>query len=184
MRGAVLPGASIGDFWNPYAEPNLMFQNDGHGHFTNLSPLSGAFTTQVEISRGLAFGDIDRDGDIDLVVGNIWGTPRVFRNDAPTPGTHWLSVRAMIGNRDAIGARVTVIAPGVKFVGLVLPAYSYLSSSDFRAHFGLGKIEEIEEIELMWPDGERERFKVPSIDRELSVRQGEGESLRNLPISK
>ena len=87
----------------------------------------------------------------------------------------------MTGNRGAIGARVTVMAPEVEFVGLVLPAYSCLGSSDFKAHFGLGQIEE---IELMWPDGERERFKAPGIDEEPTVRQEEGESLRNLPISK
>ena len=108
----------------------------------------------------------------------------MFRNDTPSPSSHWLSVRAKAGRRDAIGARVTILGPGVRSVGLVLPAYSYLSSSDIKAHFGLGKIDEIEEIELLWPDGELERFKVPGIDQELTLRQGEGEYIRNLPKSK
>ncbi len=177
MRGAVQPGANIGRFWNPYAEPNLLFENDGNGQFSNVGDQGGNFTSQVEVSRGLAFGDIDRDGDLDFVVGNIWGTPRVFRNDAPSPGTHWLSIRAMTGKRDAIGARVTVVTAKTKFIGLVLPAYSYLSSSDFKAHFGLGELESVEAIEVVWPDGTHERFDVPGIDRVLTVRQGEGESL-------
>ncbi|MDE0298102.1 MAG: CRTAC1 family protein [Candidatus Poribacteria bacterium] len=177
MRGPVLPGVNLGTFWKPYAEPNLLFENDGRGQFSGVGARGGNFTSQVEISRGLAFGDIDRDGDLDFVVGNIWGTPRVFRNDAPALGTHWLSVRAMTGKRDAIGARVTVVADGVKFVGLVLPAYSYLSSSEFKAHFGLGEIEEVEAVEVLWPDGDKERFRVSGIDRVITLRQGEGESL-------
>ena len=177
MRGPVLPGANIGNFWNSYAEPNLLFENNGHGQFSDVGVRGGNFTSQVEISRGLAFGDIDHDGDLDFVVGNIWGAPRVFRNDAPAPGTHWLSVRAMTGNRDAIGAQVTVVTAKTKFVGLVLPAYSYLSSSDCKAHFGLGEIEKIEAIEVVWPNGDQEQFRVPGVDRVVTVRQGEGESL-------
>ena len=177
MRGPVLPGANLGNFWNPYAEPNLLFENNGQGQFSDVGARGGKFTSQIEISRGLAFGDIDRDGDLDFVVGNIWGAPRVFRNDAPAPGTHWLSVRAMTGNRDAIGALVTVVAANMKFVRLALPAYSYLSSSDCKAHFGLGDIERIEAIEVVWPDGNKERFSVPGVDRVITVLQGEGETI-------
>ena len=176
-RGPVLSGATVGTFWNPYAEPNLLFQNDGRGRFSDVSSLAGAFTAQVEVSRGLAFGDIDRDGDIDLVVANLSGKLRVFRNDAPAPGTHWLLVRAVTGNRDAIGAYVTVVSAGPKLVRLALPGYSYQSSNHPRAHFGLGQIDQIEAIEVTWPDGERERFEAPGVNRELTVRQGDGEAL-------
>ncbi|MCZ6678919.1 MAG: ASPIC/UnbV domain-containing protein, partial [Candidatus Poribacteria bacterium] len=160
-----------------YAEPNLLFQNDGHRRFTDVSPLGGAFTARVEMSRGLAFGDIDNDGDIDLVVGNLSESPRVFRNDAPPPGTHWLLVRAVVGNRDAIGAEVTVVAGEKRIVRLVLPGYSYVCSNDPRVHFGLGNIEVIDAIEVTWPDGPRERFKAPGVDRELTVQKGTGEAL-------
>ena len=175
-RGSKFPGAKVGEFWNLYAEPNLLFQNDGGGNFTHISSLAGAFANQVEVSRGLAFGDADLDGDIDLVVGNLNGM-RVFRNDAPPPSNHWLRVRAMDGNRDAIGAEVTVATAEAEFVRLVLPGYSYLGSSQLRAHFGLGATEIVESIEIVWPDGSRERFKPLGVDRELTLRKGSGDAL-------
>ena len=175
-RGSKFPGANVGEFWSLYAEPNLLFQNDGSGVFTHISSLAGVFANQVEVSRGLAFGDTDFDGDIDLVVGNLNGM-RVFRNDAPPPGNHWLRVRAMDGNRDAIGAEVTVATAEAEFVRLILPGYSYLSSSQLRVHFGLGATEIIESIEVKWQDGTRERFKAPGVDQELTLRKGSGDAL-------
>ena len=141
-----------------------------------MSPLAGAFADQVEVSRGLTFGDADLDGDIDLVIGNLNGM-RVFRNDAPAPGNRWLRVRAIDGNRDAIGAEVMVVTAEANYVRLILPGYSYLSSSELRAHFGLGATELIESIEVKWQDGNRERFTVPGVDRELTVRKGSGDAL-------
>ena len=175
-RGSRLPGANVGEFWSLYAEPNLLFQNDGSGNFTNISSIAGAFADQVEVSRGLAFGDADLDGDIDLVVGNLGGM-RVFRNDAPPPGNHWLRVRAIDGNRDAIGAEVKVMTAETTYVRLILPGYSYLSSSELHAHFGLGTLEAVKSIEVKWQDGSRGRFKEPGVDRELTVRKGSGDAL-------
>ena len=175
-RESKFPGANVGEFWNLYAEPNLLFQNDGSGNFTDMSPLAGAFADQVEVSRGLTFGDADLDGDIDLVIGNLNGM-RVFRNDAPAPGNRWLRVRAIDGNRDAIGAEVTVVTAEANYVRLILPGYSYLSSSELRAHFGLGATKVVKSIEVKWQDGSRERFKEPGVDRELTVRKGSGDAL-------
>ncbi len=175
-RGSKFPGANLGEFWSLYAEPNLLFQNDGSGRFFDIGSLAGAFAAQVEVGRGLAFGDVDRDGDTDLVVGNLGGM-RVFRNDAPPPGNHWLHVRAMDGNRDAIGAEVTVVTPEAEHVRLILPGYSYLSSSQLPAHFGLGTNEAIESIEVKWQNGNRERFSAPGVDRVLTVRKGSGDAL-------
>ena len=176
-RGATLVGAEgVGAFWSRYAERNLLFENEGEGRFRDVSGRGGGFTGRVEVSRGLAFGDIDRDGDLDLAVGNLNGV-RVFRNDAPPPENHWLRVRPMTRNRDAIGAVVTVVTGDRRLVRLAHPGGSYLSSSDPGAHFGLGTVERISGIEVAWPDGSRERFDAPGVDREVVVRQGEGEAL-------
>ena len=120
-RGPVLEGANTGEFWDFYAEPNLLFQNSRTGFvggnsdsrqriaFTDVSSRAPDFTERIEVSRGMAFGDIDRDGDIDMVVSGLDNRLRFFRNDAPPPQHHyWLSVQAITHGRDALGARVTL----------------------------------------------------------------------------
>lgn len=172
-RRPPLPGARKG-FWADYAERNQLFENDGAGIFTLVDEKAGPFASEVEVSRGLAFGDIDSDGDIDMALSNIDNSVRVYRNVAPAETSHWLLVRALTRGRDALGAQIQLRAGGREFRRLVLAGYSYCSSSDPRAHFGLGAISSIDEIAVLWPDGEVESFPAPSIDREITLRQGEG----------
>jgi len=173
-RGPPLPGASLGPFWNEYAEPNLLFENDGTGRFRNVSDRAGRFTSRVELTRGLAFGDLDDDGDLDLALANGNDTLRIYHNNAPAEGAHWLRVRALTGPRDAIAATVRLVTGERSFLGLVLPGASYISSSDPRVHFGLGSIQRIDSIEVRWPDGSRESFAGSEVDRQVVLRQGTG----------
>ena len=176
-RNDVLPGASLSEFWNLYAEPNFLYENDGTGRFRNVSDRARSFAGRLEVSRGLAFGDIDNDGDVDLALTNVDNSVRLFRNDAPRPGSHWLRVRALTAGRDAVGARVVVVAGGDELAHLVLLGYSYVSSSDPRVHFGLGSVDRVDAVEVLWPDGARERFPGSEADRELRLVQGTGEAL-------
>ncbi len=193
-RSAVLEGASTGEFWNFYAEPNLLFQNSHQqetpkqkhsgssgaslptAHFTDVSSLAPNFTGQIEVSRGMAFGDVDRDGDIDIVVSGIDNRLRFFRNDAPPPQHHWLSVQAITQRRDALGAQVTLRTASRTLTGYVLPGSSYLSSSEPSVHFGLGTVDTIQAIEIHWQDGTRERFPGTTANQRVKVYQGKGVS--------
>ena len=165
-RGPVLEGANTSEFWNFYAEPNLLFQNTRTGPehpteniaFTDVSSRAPDFTGRIEVSRGMALGDIDRDGDIDMVVSGLDNRLRFFRNDAPPPHHHYLSVRAITHGRDALGAQVTLRTASRTLTGYVLPGTSYLSSSEPSVHFGLGTIDRIQAIEVHWQDGTREKF--------------------------
>ncbi|HEX6882306.1 MAG TPA: CRTAC1 family protein [Planctomycetota bacterium] len=172
-RRPPLSGARPG-FWSEYAEPNQLFENQGDARFVPADAKAGPFAREVEVSRGLAFGDLDEDGDLDLVVTNVDNGLRVYRNDAPPPGTHWLKVRALTRGRDALGAQVTVRAGERSFLGLVLAAYSYGSSCDLRAHFGLGAAARVDGIVVLWPDGQRESFAGCDADQVVTLRQGEG----------
>jgi len=175
-RRPPIPGGPRG-MWGAYAEPNQLFENDGKACFSEVNGKAGPFAAQIEVSRGLAFGDVDEDGDVDMVLSNIDNSLRYYRNRAPKEGRHWLSVRALTGKRDAIGAQLWLKAGGRELRGLVLPGSSYCSSNDPRAHFGLGALASADEIVMLWPDRTRESFSVPGVDRVLTLRQGEGRQL-------
>ena len=137
-----LHSGSRGDpYWRPYAEPNFLLRNtldSGEAKFEAAGPAAGVFSSRVEISRGLALGDVDNDGDLDLLVTHLAGPARLFRNDAPKRG-RWLKVRAVdpASHRDAHGAAVTIVIDGRRITRPANPGFSYFSSNAPGAHFGL-----------------------------------------------
>lgn len=177
-RGPVVAGGPTTGFLRHYAEPNLFFINDGSGVFRDSPTEGGAFTRQVEMSRAIAVGDVDNDGDLDFVVTNCGGPARLFLNESPKHG-HWLTVR-LIGrtaDRDAIGADVIVELTDRSVRRRQVPSNGYLSSSDPRLHFGLGKDSQFTKIRVRWPDGVDEEFPGGPADRRLILSQGTGTSV-------
>jgi len=156
-------------YWADYVEPNQLFENQGGGKFAEVTNAAGTFGSRLEVSRGLAVGDIDGDGDLDLVLSNVDNSLRVYRNEAAPRESHWLFVRAVNEGCDALGAQVVLRAAGRERRGMILAASSYLSSNDPRAHFGLGTTTTVDEIEVLWPDGTSSKYACEGVDREITV---------------
>lgn len=173
IRGPVLTNHDPPGYWDPYAEPNLLFENKS-GRFADVSDQAGALCQQIENSRGLAFGDVDHDGDIDLLVTNDGGPARLLRNDVPEKG-HWLLIRAIDPalRRDAIGAKIVVTVGSKQLLRTISPAYSYLCSNDPHAHFGLGRATVVDQIQVRWPDGEMDTYTGIEADRILTLKKGQ-----------
>jgi hypothetical protein len=174
---AAAPEAALAPPWNWYAERNQLFANDGQGRFRDVSRGNAAFGGWAGISRGLASGDYDGDGAVDLLVTAVAAPARLFRNVAAKRG-HWLKVRAVdpARNRDAYGAEITVRAGGRHWTRGLDPGSSYLCSHEPVVHFGLGPVERLEAIRVRWPDGREESFAGCEADQTVVLRKGEGRS--------
>ena len=166
----------------PY--PNSLFLNDRRGRFVPLTAASGAPAASQStgfVSRGVARGDFDNDGDVALLVGNLNDRPSLLRNDTPRRGQHWLQVH-LIGhgsNRDAIGALVKLTFGDRILVRQRFSAGSYLSQHDPRLHFGLGEHRKADRLEVVWPDGSRQTIPDVRADQLVTIRQepaGQGET--------
>jgi len=158
-----------------YKERKLVFLNQHDGTFRDVSEAVGPALAAAQASRGAAFGDLDNDGRIDVVVENIDGAPLVLRNEGPNTN-HWISLQ-LIGtrsNRLAIGAKVKAVAGPLAQIDEVRSGGSYLSQNDPRVHFGLGAVEKLDSIEIRWPSGGTETLRNTPADRFYIVKEGAG----------
>jgi enediyne biosynthesis protein E4 len=156
-----------------YRQANQLFCNLRNGRFDLVSGQEAGFTKPCS-SRGAAFGDLENKGRIEIVVNNIDETPFLYRQKRPNSGA-WVRLK-LVGtkcNRDAIGARITITAGGLTQIDEIRSADSYISSSDVRVHFGLGKALAIEQLQVRWPDGSVEKRTGLAINKEHVIRQGE-----------
>ena len=159
---------------SPYKSPLLLYRNLGRGRFEELYDEAGTAILEPHSSRGIAFGDFDNDGDIDMLVVNLGEPPSLFRNDV-TGKNHWIKIRleGTTSNRSAIGARVEVTAGGKTQMKELQSQSSFLSANDFRLHFGLGATLTAD-VAIRWPNGQRQSLARLQADKLYSIKEGVG----------
>jgi len=162
-----------------YYQRNILLMNDGKGGFTNVSGQSGDGLLVKLSSRGAAFDDLDNDGDIDAVILNSRREPTILRNDSAGEN-HWIHIRlrGTRTNRDGVGARVKVVAGDLTQVQEVHSGRSYQSHYGTRLHFGLGRRNRIDRVEVRWIGGGVETRENISVDRLLIITEGDSEEVR------
>jgi hypothetical protein len=140
-----------------------------------VTKISGTGLEIERSGRGVAFGDLDNDGDLDLVINNQNDPPTVLRNEGGNRN-HCLQVRVQgtESNRDGIGARISVSGNGRKQIDEVRSGGSYLSQSDLCLHFGTGQVEHVDEVEVCWPSGKVDILKDLAVDQRLLIQEGKG----------
>jgi hypothetical protein len=163
---------------DPYAEPNLLFRGVQGGRFEEVAPRGGTKPGVVGTSRGAAFGDIDNDGGLDVVVVNRDGPARLLHNVVANRG-HWITFTVIDEHgRDALGATLSVSAGGRRVKRDVQPAFSYLSSNDPRVHIGLGAITRVTDATVTWADGQSQSFGAFDADHLHALRRSRGAPMR------
>jgi hypothetical protein len=162
----------------PYAMPPQLFLGAEGGKMVDVSRRAGAPWQVLRVSRGLALGDLDNDGRLDLLVHADNQAMGYFHNE--TSGGHFVSLRleGVRSNRDAVGASVNVRAGGRRFTGFRFGGGSFESACDPRVHLGLGSAAHIDEIEVAWPSGRRDSFRNMQVDTEYLLREGSEEPKR------
>ena len=161
-----------------YEQAPQLFRNDGRGHYADLSASSGAFFGRRQLGRGAAFGDYDGDGDVDVLVTHCGGAAALLRNDSSDRSWSMVELVGTSGNRDAVGAEVRLFHGDRMQLRQVRSGSSYLSAGDHRLHFGLGRSDRVERIEVTWPGGERQAFEALPTNAILRIEEGGEVSVR------
>jgi len=176
VNGHVYPEVDKKGWGTSYAQRPLLFHNLKNGKFELVPAVEGSGLAVVTVARGAAFGDLFNNGKIDVVINTVDHVPVLLRNVNPDHH-HWVELKLIGGPkspRDAVGATVYLTSGGIRQRGDVLSGGSYLSSNDFRVHFGLGDATTIDNVEIHWPSGALEQLKLSAVDRILTVEEGKG----------
>ena len=157
----------------PLGQPNQLFHNTAKGRFVEVTDQAGPELQLIEVSRGAAFGDVDNDGDMDVLVTNNNGPARLFLNQIGNRN-HWLGLR-VIGKsgRDMLGAHIEIVVSEKNVLRRrARTDGSYLSANDPRVIVGLGSASHVQAVRVLWPDGSVEEWKSLEADRYVSLKQG------------
>jgi len=175
VTGHVYPQVATLPSGGGYQQPGLLHLNQHDGTFCDASQQAGPSLVEHRVSRGLAVADLFNNGQVDVVIEDIDGSPRILRNRGVT-GNHWVSfeLAGTKSNRLAIGARLKLTAGGITQTEQIRSGGSYLSQSDLRVHFGLGTASNIESVEVRWPSWATDVIKNLAADQFYSVLEGKG----------
>ena len=163
-----------------YRQRKLLYRNLRNSTFAEIAAEAGSALLERRVSRGVAFGDYNEDGAIDLIVNELDGAPMLLRNEllnqAGKDSANWVQLK-LVGVRscrNAVGAKVKLTAGSLMQVDEVRSGDSYLSHSDWRLHFGLAQARAIEQVEIQWPSGSIEKLKNLPINQTLILTEGKG----------
>jgi hypothetical protein len=175
INGHVTPFLIDSETGEKYYQPAQAFLNNQGQGFINISEKLGDDIQVKKAGRGAAFGDIDNDGDIDILVANMNDNPSLFRTNSSNQN-HWVMFRTRghSSNRDGIGARITLTAGDKKQIWEIKRTVSIFSASDPRAHFGLGKADMIDKVHIRWPSGKTQEFTKLAADQHYLIDEEHG----------
>ncbi|HXQ73548.1 MAG TPA: CRTAC1 family protein, partial [Pyrinomonadaceae bacterium] len=174
VNGHVYPVVDAHQWGTSYAQQALLFRNL-KGKFERIGAPPGSALANAWPGRGLAVGDLDGDGRLDLVINNLDAKPTLLHNVAASTGQHWLGLRLIAkGPRDAIGSVAYVTAGKIRQRQDVFSGAVYCSQNDMTLHFGLGAASKVDKLEIQWPDGSTEVVDVTGVDKTITVTQGKG----------
>lgn len=158
-----------------YKQGKLLYINNGDGTFCGATKQGGKALSEERVSRGAAFGDLDNDGNIDIVVEDLDSTPMILKNQGDK-NNHWITLElgATQGNPLAIGAMIKITSGKITQLEEIRSGGSYLSQNDLRVHFGLGRATKVDLIEIRWNSGKIETIKDVVADKFHSILEGEG----------
>jgi hypothetical protein len=157
-----------------YAQRNLLFRNVSGRRFAEIGQQAGAGYALEKVSRGLVYGDVDNDGDLDILVTNNGQSADLLRNDSPGGRSLLIRLVGTAGNRDGIGARVRVTSGGVTQLRETKAGSSYLGQNDPRVHVGLGGSNTADRVEVRWPSGRVDSVTAVAAGHIVTIREGEG----------
>ncbi len=173
-NGHVYPEIDGHGFRSRYRQRKVLYRNTGRSTFVDVTASSGADLLQPQTSRGIALGDFDNDGTLEILVNNENGRPSLYKNFGPHGNWIVLSAIGNRSNRSAIGTRISVVAGGGRrLIKEVRSGGTYASQSDLRLHFGLGTASKTD-VEVRWPDGSVEKFAGVAANQFLTIREGIG----------
>jgi hypothetical protein len=177
VAGHVYPQVDEHNWGTSFSERPLLFHNLNHGKKFEVMPaVEGTGLADVIPARGAAFGDLFNDGKIDVVVNCLDHTPVLLKN-INDDHNHWVGLNLIGGPkspRDAVGSTVYVTSGGQRQRGDVMSGGSFMSSNDFRLHYGLGENTTVDKVEIRWSDGAKETYNLPSVDRYFTIEEGKG----------